>query len=130
MVEPAMRGHVRMRVYVRSRMRSPVGEMSPARIVARHHRQHDFVEAAQLAAADGPGERLRHVAFEPALGDHAEVLRVDRIGARLAGSEEFEAAKEMAAKAREENDRLSARLAALEKRLGDPAGGPSNGGGG
>ena len=44
--------------------------------------------------------------------------------------EEFEAAKEMAAKAREENDRLAARLAALEKRLGDPAGGPSSGGGG
>jgi len=43
--------------------------------------------------------------------------------------EEFEAAKEMAAKAREENDRLAARLAALEKRLGDPSGAPSNGGG-
>lgn len=37
--------------------------------------------------------------------------------------EEFEAAKEMAAKAREENDRLAARLAVLEKRLGDPSGG-------
>ena len=37
--------------------------------------------------------------------------------------EEFEAAKEMAAKAREENDRLAARLAVLEKRLGDPGGG-------
>ena len=44
--------------------------------------------------------------------------------------EEFEAAKEMAAKAREENDRLAARLAALEKRLGDTSGAPSNGGGG
>lgn len=44
--------------------------------------------------------------------------------------EEFEAAKEMAAKAREENDRLAARLAALEKQLGDPSGAPSNGGGG
>ena len=32
--------------------------------------------------------------------------------------EEFEAAKEMAAKAREENDRLLARLEALEKKLG------------
>jgi len=31
--------------------------------------------------------------------------------------EEFEAIKEMAAKAREENDRLSARLAELEARL-------------
>jgi BMFP domain-containing protein YqiC len=32
--------------------------------------------------------------------------------------EEFEAAKEMAAKAREENDRLAAKLAELEKKLG------------
>jgi BMFP domain-containing protein YqiC len=39
--------------------------------------------------------------------------------------EEFEAAKEMAAKAREENDRLAARLAELEKRLGNP---PASGG--
>lgn len=31
--------------------------------------------------------------------------------------EEFEAAKEMAAKAREENDRLAARLAEIEKQL-------------
>ncbi len=32
--------------------------------------------------------------------------------------EEFEAAKEMAAKAREENDRLAARILELEKKLG------------
>jgi BMFP domain-containing protein YqiC len=32
--------------------------------------------------------------------------------------EEFEAVKEMAAKARDENDRLAARLAEVEKRLG------------
>jgi len=32
--------------------------------------------------------------------------------------EEFEAAKEMAAKARDENERLAARLAEVEKRLG------------
>jgi BMFP domain-containing protein YqiC len=32
--------------------------------------------------------------------------------------EEFEAAKEMAAQAREENDRLAAKLAELEKKLG------------
>lgn len=44
--------------------------------------------------------------------------------------EEFEAAKEMAAKAREENDRLAARIAEIEKQLAvfqtpkpqDPAG--------
>jgi BMFP domain-containing protein YqiC len=41
--------------------------------------------------------------------------------------EEFEAAKEMAAKAREENDRLAIRIAELEKKLaGSP--GPSSGG--
>jgi BMFP domain-containing protein YqiC len=33
--------------------------------------------------------------------------------------EEFEAAKEMAAKAREENERLAARLAEVEKRLAE-----------
>lgn len=42
--------------------------------------------------------------------------------------EEFEAAKEMAAKAREENDRLAARIAELEKRLGNLSGTPSSGG--
>ena len=40
--------------------------------------------------------------------------------------EEFEAAKEMAAKAREENERLAARLAEVEKQLGnDPQKGKS-----
>jgi BMFP domain-containing protein YqiC len=36
--------------------------------------------------------------------------------------EEFEAIKEMAAKARDENDRLSARIAELEKKLGGASG--------
>ena len=35
--------------------------------------------------------------------------------------EEFEAAREMAVKAREENERLSARIAVLEAKLGDKA---------
>jgi BMFP domain-containing protein YqiC len=35
--------------------------------------------------------------------------------------EEFEAVKEMAAKAREENERLAARLAEVEKKLGRAA---------
>ena len=44
--------------------------------------------------------------------------------------EEFEAAKEMAAKAREENDRLAARLAEVEKKLGsDPQKGKKSGSG-
>lgn len=37
--------------------------------------------------------------------------------------EEFEAVRDMAVRAREENDRLSARLAALEARLDSNAGG-------
>jgi BMFP domain-containing protein YqiC len=37
--------------------------------------------------------------------------------------EEFEAAKEMAAKAREENDRLAIRIAELEKKIGSSSGG-------
>jgi BMFP domain-containing protein YqiC len=42
--------------------------------------------------------------------------------------EEFEAAKEMAAKAREENERLAARLAEVEKQLGnDPQKGKKGG---
>ncbi|HWK00308.1 MAG TPA: accessory factor UbiK family protein [Xanthobacteraceae bacterium] len=36
--------------------------------------------------------------------------------------EEFEAIKEMAAKARDENDRLAARIAELEKKLGGASG--------
>ena len=44
--------------------------------------------------------------------------------------EEFEAAKEMAAKAREENERLAARLAEVEKKLGnDPQKGKKGGSG-
>jgi BMFP domain-containing protein YqiC len=43
--------------------------------------------------------------------------------------EEFEAIKEMAAKARDENERLSARIAELEKKLRTaPKGGDSSGG--
>ena len=41
--------------------------------------------------------------------------------------EEFEAVKAMASKARSENERLEARLAALEARLAAPASGPATG---
>ena len=34
--------------------------------------------------------------------------------------EEFEAVKEMAARARDENEKLALRIAALEARLGEP----------
>jgi BMFP domain-containing protein YqiC len=44
--------------------------------------------------------------------------------------EEFEAAKEMAAKAREENERLAARLAEVEKKLANDPGKGRKGGSG
>jgi BMFP domain-containing protein YqiC len=49
--------------------------------------------------------------------------RMERMlaGMDLVTREEFEAAREMAVKAREENERLAARLAALEAKLGDKA---------
>ncbi|SDR42129.1 BMFP domain-containing protein YqiC [Rhizobiales bacterium GAS191] len=40
-------------------------------------------------------------------------------GMDLVGREEFEAVREMAIRAREENERLSTRIAALEAKLGD-----------
>ncbi|MGQ0671351.1 MAG: accessory factor UbiK family protein [Hyphomicrobium sp.] len=44
-------------------------------------------------------------------------------GMDLVKREEFEAVKAMAAKARDENERLAARIAELEARLGAPASG-------
>jgi BMFP domain-containing protein YqiC len=53
--------------------------------------------------------------------------RMERVlaGMDLVAREEFEAVREMAVKAREENERLAARIAALEAKLGDknPSGG-------
>lgn len=43
-------------------------------------------------------------------------------GMEVVQREEFEAVKEMAAKARDENERLTARLAELEARIGSPPG--------
>jgi BMFP domain-containing protein YqiC len=40
-------------------------------------------------------------------------------GMNLVSREEFEAVREMASRARDENDRLSQRLAALEAKLGE-----------
>jgi len=42
-------------------------------------------------------------------------------GMDVVGREEFEAVREMAAKARDENDKLAARIAALEAKLGRDA---------
>ncbi len=41
-------------------------------------------------------------------------------GMDIVTREEFEAVKEMAARAREENDKLAARVAALEAKLSEP----------
>jgi len=41
-------------------------------------------------------------------------------GMNIPSREEFEAVKEMAAKARDENEKLAARVAALEARLNEP----------
>jgi len=56
--------------------------------------------------------------------DEAETVIRARVERWLAESdlvtrEEFDAVRDMAAKAREENERLSARLAALESKLGE-----------
>ena len=47
--------------------------------------------------------------------------RMERVlnGMDLVAREEFEAVREMAVRAREENERLSARIAAIEAKLGD-----------
>ncbi|MFI5011971.1 MAG: accessory factor UbiK family protein [Hyphomicrobiales bacterium] len=54
--------------------------------------------------------------------------RMERLlaGMDLVAREEFEAVREMAVRAREENERLSARIAALEAKSGDK-GAPSEG---
>ncbi|HEY1783496.1 MAG TPA: accessory factor UbiK family protein [Roseiarcus sp.] len=41
-------------------------------------------------------------------------------GMNVVAREEFEAVREMAAKAREENEKLAARITALEAKLGEP----------
>ena len=41
-------------------------------------------------------------------------------GMDIVSREEFEAVKEMAARARDDNEKLAARVAALEARLGEP----------
>jgi BMFP domain-containing protein YqiC len=52
--------------------------------------------------------------------------RMERVlaGMDLVTREEFEAVREMAVRAREENERLAARLAALEAKLGEKSSAP------
>ena len=73
----------------------------------------DLAKLMQNAAGMADGARREVEDFLKA--------RMERLlaGMDLVTREEFEAAREMAVKAREENERLSARIAALEAKLGD-----------
>lgn len=68
-----------------------------------------------VGAAQGVGREAGNVARG----------QIDRLtqSLDLVSREEFEAVRDMAIAAREENDRLSARLATLEARIGDKAAG-------
>ena len=73
----------------------------------------DLAKMMQNAAGMADGARREIEDFLKA--------RMERLlaGMDLVTREEFEAVREMAVKAREENERLSARIAALEAKLGD-----------
>jgi BMFP domain-containing protein YqiC len=74
-----------------------------------------FDEMARLANdAAGVAEGFRREVETIVRGQAERILR----GMDVVTREEFEASKEMAAKAREENERLAARLAELEAKLG------------
>ncbi|MBV9112597.1 MAG: accessory factor UbiK family protein [Hyphomicrobiales bacterium] len=75
----------------------------------------DLAKLMQNAAGMADGARREVEDFFKA--------RMERLlaGMDLVSREEFEAVREMAVKAREENERLSARIAALETKLGDKA---------
>ena len=73
-----------------------------------------FDEMARLANdAAGVAEGFRREVETIVRGQAERILR----GMDVVTREQFEAAKEMAAKAREENERLAARLAELETKL-------------
>ena len=73
----------------------------------------DLAKLMQNAAGMADGARREVEDFFKA--------RMERLlaGMDVVTREEFEAAREMAVRAREENERLSARIAALEAKLGD-----------
>ncbi|MBV9569102.1 MAG: accessory factor UbiK family protein [Hyphomicrobiales bacterium] len=75
----------------------------------------DLAKLMQNAAGMADGARREVEDFFKA--------RMERLlaGMDLVSREEFEAVRDMAAKAREENERLSTRIAALETKLGDKA---------
>lgn len=72
----------------------------------------DFVKLANSAAGTFAG--MTREAREGA----REKMREAMGGLDFVSREEFDAVKDMAAKAREENEKLAERLAALEARLG------------
>ncbi len=76
----------------------------------------EFAKLMNDAAGVAQGVRRE---FDSVLRTQAERLVRDM---ELVHREEFEAVKEMARLAREENEALKARIAALEAKLGTPAG--------
>jgi BMFP domain-containing protein YqiC len=79
----------------------------------------DFAKLMTDAAGAAQGVRRE---FETAFRGQAERILNSM---DLVQREEFEAAREMALKARAENEKLSARIAALEARLGDKPSDPA-----
>ena len=77
----------------------------------------EFAKLMNDAAGVAQGVRRE---FDSVLRTQAERLVRDM---ELVHREEFEAVKEMARLAREENETLKARVAALEAKLGTPSGG-------
>ena len=71
----------------------------------------DFVKMANAAAGTFAG--MTREASESARERFKEAMG----GLDFVSREEFDAVKDMAARAREENDKLAARIAALEARL-------------
>jgi BMFP domain-containing protein YqiC len=73
----------------------------------------DLARLMQNAAGVADGARREVEDFVKA--------RMERVlaGMDLVSREEFEAVREMAVRAREENERLAARIAALEAKIGD-----------
>lgn len=74
----------------------------------------DFTKLMTDAAGLADGARREMEAIFRAQGERLLA------GMDVVSREEFEAVKAMAAKARDENDKLAARIAALEARLAEP----------
>ena len=69
-----------------------------------------------MTDAAGLADGARREAQTIAKSQHERMMA----GMDLVSREEFEAVREMAARAREENEKLAERVAALEAKLGEP----------